>query len=363
MNVQTISSRKIRVMIVDDSAVIRAILDKMLKDDDNIVVCGYAGDGVQAVKNISLCKPDIILLDIEMPVMDGLTAIPHLLKEKPDVKILMCSTLSERGADTSIKALSLGAADCILKPSGATAIKENGDFHTNLLRIVSTIGQSNIKKTTAPTTVTLREGIISQPPSVVAIGSSTGGPNALATVLSGLKNLPVPIVITQHMPKTFTRILAAHLAQTTGVNCIEAEEGTILQPECAYIAPGGFHMVFRRDTQGIKVHLDDGPTENFCKPAVDPMLRSLVNIYGDKILDVILTGMGDDGLEASRQVVSSGGQVIAQDAETSVVWGMPRAVANAGLCSAVLPLDEIASYIVRKCVPNNTTKSLFTGEK
>lgn len=338
----------IRVMIVDDSAVIRSIIDKILKTDDQIEVCGFASSGDQAVHTISICNPDVILLDIEMPVMDGITAIPLLLEKNPNVRIIMCSTLSERGASISVKALSLGATDCILKPSGSAAIQQNGDFHANLLRMVRSIGAGKKRQSTDLSNIKLNPHNSKAVPKIIAIGSSTGGPNALALLLKDLKDLTVPIVITQHMPKTFTKILADHLTTSTGVKCFEGEENMILQPGHAYIAPGGLHMGFKRSPEGIAITLNDGPMENFCKPAVDPMLRSLSSIYNE-VFTVILTGMGEDGLAGSRKIVEGGGQIIAQDAASSVVWGMPGAVANAGICSAVLPLSEIAFRIRKLC--------------
>lgn len=343
------AEKPIRVMIVDDSAVIRSIIDKILKSDTAIEVCGFASDGEQAVKIIGVCKPDVVILDIEMPKMDGITALPLLLQKKPDARVLMCSTLSQRGADISIKALSLGATDCILKPSGPAAIQQSGDFHTGLLRMVREIGGHSVKPSIPSTPVPIHTRMPGFMPKILAIGSSTGGPNALANVLKDMRGFPLPIVITQHMPPTFTKMLATHLSNSTGIQCYEGENGMLLKSGCAYIAPGGYHMIFKQTAAGIEIVLNDGPLENFCKPSVNPMLRSLCEIYGSRILTVILTGMGEDGLTGARKVVEIGGQVIAQDANTSIVWGMPGAVANAGLCSAVLPLGEIPAYLQKMC--------------
>ena len=355
--------RPIKVMIVDDSVVIRSIIDKILKTDTNIKVCGYAGSGDKAVESITLCDPDIVLLDIEMPVMDGITAIPLLLKKKPDVRIIMCSTLSDRGADVSIRALSLGATDCILKPSGASSIQGARDFHSELLTMVKTIGESAIGKANFTPEVKTRQISTNHAPKILAIGSSTGGPNALEVVLKDLKNLSVPIVITQHMPKTFTRILAKHLTTVVGLPCFEGEDGMMLKAGCAYIAPGGFHMEFKNTPQGTAIILNDGPMENFCKPSVNPMLRSLGALYGDAVFTVILTGMGEDGLTGAETIVKAGGTVIAQDAATSIVWGMPGAVAEAGLCTAILPLKDIGPRI-RKAFSTSLFSNLSnkTGE-
>lgn len=342
------NTRPIRVMIVDDSAVIRSVIGTILKTDKNIQVVGFASNGQQAVDTVSNYDPDIIVLDIEMPFMDGITALPLLLEKKPNVKILICSTLSERGADISIKALSLGAADCLLKPSGADAIKERLDFHQNLLRVVRSLGARMVMPVKPAADVALRKSSLTPlRPKILAIGSSTGGPNALMALIKHLKNMPVPIVITQHMPKTFTAILANHIQQATGVECEEGSEGAVLKPGRAYVAPGGYHMTFEREGLQTVIRIDDGPPENFCKPSVDPMLRSLKDVYGSSILVTILTGMGSDGLPGCTQLVDAGAQVIAQDEATSVVWGMPGAVANAGLCTTVAPISDLANFILK----------------
>lgn len=356
----TVPSRPIKVMIVDDSTVIRSIIDKIIKSEPDIEVCGYATNGEQAVRTISICNPDVIILDIEMPVMDGITAIPLLLEKKPGVRILMCSTLSEQGADISIRALSLGATDCILKP-GASSIQQSDNFHDKLRRMVRQIGESTIKNVANQPVPIRKIGTKkSAVPHILAIGSSTGGPNALAAVLPKLKNLSVPIVITQHMPQTFTKILANHLSQVSGIECREGSTGMVLQAGRVYIAPGGYHMTFRKSISSeIEIILNDGPMENFCKPSVNPMLRSLCDVYGSHILLIMLTGMGEDGLTGAKQLVAKGGQVIAQDAATSVVWGMPGAVATAGICNAVLPLSAIPEHILQIC--GNPHSSLNRG--
>lgn len=359
----------IRVMIVDDSAVIRAVITRTLTPEQGIEVVGTAPNGDLAVKAIARLQPDIVVLDIEMPVMDGLTALPLLLKEKPDVRVLICSTLSARGADVTMKALALGATDSILKPGGES-ISSAADFQRDLVRVIRVLGRP--RKKYAPTnrtngadatagtakklypqaTITLRPHKAPLPPKILAIGSSTGGPKALMDMLKGLKNFPLPIVITQHMPKTFTAMLAQHIEQNCGIPCFEGAEGMVLKPGSAYVAPGGLHMIFQKGPgEYPAIHLDSGPPENFCRPSVDVMLRSLVDIYGSRILTVILTGMGSDGLEGCRKVVDNGGNVIAQDEETSIVWGMPGAVATAGLCSAVQPLSQL----------DVTIKKLVTG--
>lgn len=340
--------RPIRVMIVDDAAIIRSVIEKFLKSCEDIDVCGFASNGEQAVQTVGVCNPDVVLLDIEMPIMDGITAIPLLLEKKPDLRILMCSTLSERGADISLKALSLGATDCILKPSGGDALRGDG-FAQDLIKMVRGLGASSLRPAHAQSSVVTRAVSSSLAPQVIAIGSSTGGPQALPELLKNLQGLPVPIVVTQHMPKTFTAVLAKHLSDSTNIPCAEGENGAVLEAGKVYIAPGGYHMTFKQENDKTRIVLDTGPMENFCKPSVDPMIRSLLPIYKSRILFIMLTGMGDDGLSGVHQLADAKAHIIAQDEESSVVWGMPGAIANAGLCNAVLPLGEIAGHVKHIC--------------
>jgi two-component system chemotaxis response regulator CheB len=344
-----------RVLIVDDSAVIRYAVSRILAEHDDIEVVGSAINGEMAVKDVKRYDPDIVILDIEMPVMDGITALPLILKEKPDVRVLIFSALSARGAEISIRALTLGATECLLKPSG-DSISSAKDFQNDLVRTVRSIFPRSKPKAVLSdepvskiqknkTKISLHSGKSLFPPKIIAIGSSTGGPKVLMELLVGLKNLPVPIVITQHMPQTFTALLAEHITKNCSVPCSEGHEGDVLKPGHAYIAPGGYHMTFKKIDEGTVIHLTEDPPENFCRPSVDPMLRSLSSIYGNKILCAILTGMGSDGLKSCTDLVEQGGQVIAQNEETSIVWGMPGAVAKAGICSAVLPISGIQNWI------------------
>lgn len=360
-------------MVVDDSAVIRGFLTKILETNPHIRVQSSAQNGEIAVSNLTRHRHDIIILDVEMPVLGGLETIPLLLKVQPDIKIIMCSTLTTENAQTSLKALQLGAVDCIAKPSSTQDMYSKDSFRDVLTHTVLSIaGFSDSAKPSAsgratgavpsqtaplvtatrlhPTlgnTVTLRgpqEGY-SGKPDLLAIGSSTGGPNALFKVLSGLKGIDIPVIITQHMPPTFTKILAEHIEQQAGLPAVEGAEGMPLVPGRVHVAPGGHHMLVAGSSGRPVIKIDDGPMENFCRPAVDPMLRSAIKVYGQKILTVILTGMGQDGLNGSRDVIAAGGRVIAQNEASSVVWGMPGAVSLAGLCTAVLPLDEIAPWL------------------
>ena len=354
----------IRVLLVDDSAVVRNLMAQVLATDSNIVVAGSAANGQLAVQLFRTSNIDVVVMDLEMPVMDGMTAIPKLLEVDRNVKIIIASTLTLRNAEISLKAMELGAVDYISKPTTPRDIGVEGDFRRDLLTKIKSHGglrRSLPKSTTARTySVTERAPaahaapkiVLRQPglfrPKVLAIGSSTGGPQALFAFLKDLpKTLGLPIVITQHMPATFTAVLAQHIQRMCGWPCQEGYEGAVLTPGTIYVAPGGHHMLIEGSAAKLTVRLSQTPPENFCRPSVDPMMRSLVNVLGGHVLAVMLTGMGSDGLAGFGQVVQAGGTVIAQDAETSVVWGMPGAVATAGLCAAVLPLPRLAPYVVQ----------------
>jgi two-component system chemotaxis response regulator CheB len=359
------STDAIRVMVVDDSAVIRGLIWRMLEPDGEITVVASASSGELAVKELSRTDVDVIILDIEMPVMDGLTALPKLLEADPGVKILMTSALTLNNAEISLRALQAGAADYVPKPTATGEISGGEDFHRDLLAKVKALGEARrrrqhskrrlegagsrtlaaVPKPGVPAVIDLRQPGV-QRPDILAIGSSTGGPQAL---LALLKEIPLdrrlPIVITQHMPPTFTTILARHITKSTEWPCTEGTDGEPISPGHIYLAPGDFHMVVEAEGSQRVLHLNQGPPENFCRPAVDVMLRSVAKVYAGRVLTVILTGMGHDGLEGSKLIADAGGTIIAQDEATSVVWGMPGAVATAGLCSAVLPLNELPPYI------------------
>lgn len=362
-----------RVMVVDDSAVVRGIVTKMLEEDKSIQVVSSVGNGQMALNALDRYDVEVVVLDIEMPVMDGLTALPELLKKDPDIQVIMSSTLTHKNADVTLQALEKGAADYIPKPTSSKDLGA-GVFKTELIEKVKAWGQARRKrpKRAAPpggfperaklpaaqqprTPVPLYAGPVTLRPAgtdavdVIAIGSSTGGPQALFAVLGALKGAPIrqPILITQHMPATFTTILAEHITRLSGWTAAEGKDGEVIQGGRVYIAPGDFHMVV--DTQGTNkvIRLNKNPPENFCRPAVDPMFRSIAQAYGKRVLAVILTGMGQDGMKGGQVLVNGGATLIAQDEATSVVWGMPGAAATAGICSAVLPLPEVAPYILK----------------
>ncbi len=340
------TSARIRVLIVDDSAVIRGLLARALEADPEIEIVASIADGRAAVAAVSRTPVDVVLLDVEMPVMGGLAAIPLLLKAAPRVKIVMASTLAAKNAQVTLDALAAGAVDYILKPSATRGLLDSTSFNRDLLAKVRQFGAHRIVSPPASIEILARRqaSLALRPPpnlapEVLAIGSSTGGPPALLQILKELSPAPrIPILIVQHMPPTFTGILGAQISRQCGIAAAEAAEGEALEPGRIYVAPGNFHMTI---DAARSIRLNQGPPENYCRPSVDPTLRSLATVYRGRVLTAILTGMGYDGLEGCKAVVEAGGAVIAQDKATSVVWGMPGAVAMAGLCSAVLPLAEI----------------------
>ncbi len=346
-------SATVRVMVVDDSAVIRAALTRILETEVDIKVVERVGDGRQAVaalaRHAGQTALDVVLLDIEMPVLDGLATLPLLLRAAPGLRVIMASALTTRGAEVTLQALRLGAADYIAKP-GAADLADSG-FRRELLAKVRALG---LRRVSAP----MRQApplAVSDPrssaragqlPLLLAIGSSTGGPQALFTLVGTLgRDLPVPVVVAQHMPATFTPMLAAHLHRLGGMPCSEACDTEPLLPGRLYLAPGGQHLLVASAGGALRARLSDAPPENFCRPSVDVLLRSAASACQGRVLVAMLTGMGQDGLEGTRAVVAAGGAAIAQDEASSVVWGMPGAIAQAGLCRAVLPLPQLAGCI------------------
>ena len=346
-------------MICDDSLVIRSAMARILESDPTIRVVARAGNGQAALDALKLHDVDVVVLDIEMPIMDGLTALPLLLAADPGLRVIMASTLTTRGADIAMRALRLGAADYMPKPSAA-GVGADSLFGPELIAKVK--GLAKLRRMQRPAGPAAHAPprapgapIQLRPPPrhlphLLAIGSSTGGPNALFALVQTLSpRLPIPVVITQHMPATFTTILAAHIDKLGVLPCIEAHEGARLQAGHMLLAPGDRHLLVRRDAAGLFAVLSDAPAENFCRPSVDPMLRSATEATEGRTLVVMLTGMGQDGMEGTRAVVTHGGAAIAQDEATSVVWGMPGAVARAGFAHAVLPLGQIGPKILAMC--------------
>ncbi|MGE3770096.1 MAG: chemotaxis response regulator protein-glutamate methylesterase [Bdellovibrionales bacterium] len=341
-----------RVMVVDDSAVIRGLVARALEVDADIKVVASVADGQMAVNSLAKSDAEVVVLDIEMPVMNGLEALPKLLAINPHVKIIVSSTLTLENAEVSFRALELGAADYIPKPDTkklhaavdfkrelTSKVKVYGALARSLMSGGGSRGGSQPKQATAARPVPAAR------PEIIAIGSSTGGPQALFSVLASLKDVPVPIVITQHMPPRFTTILAQHITSQAGVPCTEARSGDKLEAGKAFLAPGDYHMTFEGVPGSVRVVLNQEAPENFCRPAVDPMLRSLAAIYGKRVVVAILTGMGNDGMKGAQSIADAGGTIVAQDEATSIVWGMPAAVAKAGLADAIMSLNTIGPWL------------------
>lgn len=356
---------RLTVMVVDDSAVIRGIFRRTLEADPIIDVVASVSNGQQAVDALAKQPVDVIVLDIEMPVMDGMTAVPKLLEIDPGVKIIMASTLTEKNATISLEALRKGAADYIPKPTAKYEIHSADTFKRELVEKIRALGghtqqardpstppvprapAANVApaaKKVDPATPAVKRTVSKVPPRIISIGSSTGGPQALFKVFEGLKGHidHLPVVIAQHMPKAFTGILAEHLSKVANVRCAEGVDREPLEAGRIYVAPGDFHMYIEKSGPGHVIRLNQDPPENYCRPSVEPLFRSVAEEFGSATLALMLTGMGHDGLEASETLVNAGATLIAQDEESSVVWGMPGAVASAGLCAEILPIDEIA---------------------
>ncbi len=342
------SATTARVMICDDSAVIRGALARILESDPDVAVVAKVENGKLAVDQVRAAQVDVVVLDIEMPVMDGITALPQLLRADPGVRVIMASTLTTRGAEIALRALRLGASDYVPKPSTIGTVSDDG-FKRELLEKVKGLARMRRRinlpaRARAPIALRPAPTVLAR---LLAVGSSTGGPQALFTLVQGLgRSVGVPVVITQHMPATFTPILADHLNRLGLMPCTEARDGESLVSGRIYIAPGDRHLLVEGGRGGMRVRLTVDPPENFCRPSVDPMLRSAAAACDGRVLVTMLTGMGQDGLAGTKKVIEAGGAAIGQDEASSVVWGMPGAVATAGLCHAVLPLPKIAPRLL-----------------
>jgi two-component system, chemotaxis family, protein-glutamate methylesterase/glutaminase len=366
----------LRVMVVDDSVVIRGLISRWIASEPDMVVAASLRTGLDAVNQVERIDPDVAVLDIEMPELDGISALPLLLAKKRNLIIIMASTLTRRNAEISFKALSLGASDYIPKPESTREATAAETFHHDLIQKIRSLGAKVRRSVPAPVSPPLAPSLeraprlppapVAQPqllrrtfsmqaPRALLIGSSTGGPQALMALVAEIGAVidRFPVLITQHMPPTFTTILAEHLARASHRPAHEAVDGEIVKPGTIYLAPGGRHMRVVRHGAETAIALDDGPPVNFCKPAVDPLFTSAIDVWQGGVLAVVLTGMGSDGMRGGKEIVAAGGSVIAQDEATSVVWGMPGAAANAGICAAVLPLNQIAPKLVR----------LFSGDR
>ena len=365
--------RKIRVLIVDDSTVIRRLLSDALATDPAIEIAGIAANGRIALSKIPQINPDIITLDMEMPEMDGLTTLVELRKLYPKLPVIMFSTLTQRGAESTLEALAKGANDYVTKPANVGSVNAAIQSVQNELlpkikqfcKWVTPAIANSVKPADwisglhgiAPSN--LQAGGKPSRVDIVVIGTSTGGPNALSTVLPRIPaNFPVPILIVQHMPPIFTAHLAERLNQLSNLHVHEAADGDLLEPGGAWLAPGNFHLKIRRQGTQLKAVLSQEQPENSCRPAVDVLFRSAAELFGANVLSVVMTGMGQDGQRGSGVVRDAGGRVVVQDEATSVVWGMPGAVANAGHAHQIVPLQKIADEIILQTQSGRTVRTL-----
>jgi two-component system, chemotaxis family, protein-glutamate methylesterase/glutaminase len=371
----------LRVMVVDDAVVVRGLVSRWVEEEGFEVVASLR-TGRDAVNQIERANPDVVVLDVEMPELDGISALPLLLEKKRDLVVIMASTVTRRNAEISLRALALGAADYVPKPETNRGVTTSLEFRRELIEKIRQLGGRRrglaLPAARAPAAVPVSPirpigtplerpvaahaapSIKLRPfspviPRALLIGSSTGGPQALNAIVSRIAPVVdgIPVLITQHMPPMFTTILAEHLARSAERPAREAAHGEPIQAGTIYVAPGGRHMRVAQHNGASVIALDDGPLVNFCRPAVDPLFASAARVYGCAALAVILTGMGTDGAHGAGDIAAAGGSVIAQDEATSVVWGMPGAAAHAGVCSAVLPLDQIGPKLLR----------LFAGER
>lgn len=356
------TSAKKGIFIVDDAIVVRKALTDGLSRDSQLEVLGTASNGRLALAKLQTIHPDVILLDIEMPEMNGLEAIPEIRKILPLVPIIMFSTLTERGAEAMLDALTLGATDYVTKPSNmdmeATARSISQELIPKIKALcrLPSVPLFSGTETAKPTTATPKPQLHTRPSSsrisrigIVAIGVSTGGPDALAHLLPAFPaRFPLPIVVAQHMPAIFTALLAKRLATRCSIPVRECQPGDLLEPSCIWIAPGDFHMIVQEDGGRVRLMTHLGPRENFCRPSVDVLFRSVADVFGSHALGVILTGMGQDGLKGCEALSARGANIVVQDEATSVVWGMPGFVARAGLAEKILPLDRLGGEIIRR---------------
>lgn len=358
---------RIRVLVVDDSVVVRKILSDVLRENPDMEVVGSAPNGVVALQRIAQWNPDLVTLDIEMPELDGIATLREIKRNHPHVRVIMCSSLTERGAGITMEALSLGADDYLTKVSAATGPAAIEALRTQLIPKVrqffprgdaakpplppvprerqATMGPALVRPSMTPPRSIVRHNRLR----AVVVGVSTGGPNALAEVIPALPaDTPVPIFIVQHMPPMFTRLLAERLQSQSKLQVMEAKEGMVAAAGHVYIAPGDFHMTLARSGYDVVIRLNQEQPENSCRPAVDVLFRSAAGVYGGAVVAVVLTGMGQDGFRGVEHLRSLGAHVIVQDEASSVVWGMPGYVARGGLADSVCDLRRIAPEITHQ---------------
>lgn len=352
----------IRVLVVDDSALVRRLVTTSLGLDAEIEVAGTADNGRDAIAMVDELEPDAVTLDIEMPILDGLGALDAIRRKHPRLPVIMFSTLTEKGATKTLEALSLGASDFVTKPSNTTSMAESmASVREQLIpKVKALVGAYRlVARNPGTTTGAERRAArapvplspaVTKPTEVLLIGCSTGGPDALSRVLEHLPaTLPVPVLVVQHMPPLFTTMFAERLDRVSPLAVREAVADEVPRAGEVLIAPGGFHLKVHRSAGLVRTTLDEGPQENFCRPAVDALFRSAADAYDGAATAVILTGMGQDGLIGAQLLAARGARIVVQDEASSVVWGMPGAVATAGLAHDILPLDAIAGKLVTAC--------------
>jgi two-component system chemotaxis response regulator CheB len=352
-------------LVVEDSVVVRRMIVDALATEPGIEVVGTAADGKIALSKVDHLKPDLITLDIEMPVMDGLETLRHLRRTHPRLPVIMFSTLTQRGAVATLDALAAGASDYVTKPANVGSVGSSSrTIREQLVPRIHVLGGKGktppagrasatarlLPPAAAPAgPATVRRSTSAGAPKVIAIGASTGGPDALARLLAELPaQLPVPVLVVQHMPPVFTKMFAERLDRQSPLRVVEAQDGVVIEPGVVYIAPGDRHLLVVQRGAGVVTRLNDAPPENSCRPAVDVLFRSVARIYGSASIATVLTGMGQDGRRGGAELSAAGAELVAQDEQSSVVWGMPGAIVNNGLANTVLPLDEIAPYLVSR---------------
>jgi two-component system, chemotaxis family, protein-glutamate methylesterase/glutaminase len=340
----------VQVLIVDDSVIVRKVLCDALASAAEIKVAGTASSGAIALAKIPQLNPDVITLDIEMPGLNGIQTLTEIRKLYPKLPVIMFSTLTERGAAITLEALSLGASDYATKPSNSDSLagameQVRQELVVKITSLVGRNGHTIPERASIP----LKAKTGSQQINILAIGTSTGGPNALAAVVPQLPaDFPVPVVVVQHMPPLFTRLLAERLNSCSALAVHEGEAGKALRPGQVWIAPGDYHLSVARKGTEVVLKLNQEAPENSCRPAVDVLFRSVAQVYGPNALGVVMTGMGSDGARGAMHIREAGGEIMAQDEASSVVWGMPGAVVSAGAANAICPLAEISQEIVRR---------------
>ena len=354
--------RRIRVLVVDDSAVVRKLLTDAVTSSPDFELAGSAGNGQAALERLDAAAPDVVTLDVEMPVLDGIATLKQLRLRRPRLPVLMLSSHTERGALATLDALAAGASDFVTKPVLSGLAEAQAFMEREVLgRLRGLAGRpaspgvaapSRLPPTASPPVAAARPRAPGMPPrrlEAIVIGISTGGPPALAQLIPALPaSLPVPILVVQHMPPLFTRVLADRLSSLGPLKVTEATDGAPALAGHVHLAPGGRHLVVERGLAGPVLRLNDGPPESSCRPAADPLFRSAAELWGDALLAVVMTGMGSDGRAGAERIRARGGSIIVQDKESSVVWGMPGAVADAGLADAILPLAALAGEITAR---------------